>query len=63
MPYSREAVAEMMNFVRNEKGRPEASQGSHDDYVMAWAIMFAMRTHATWGIASGGGAVVLLNRR
>ena len=62
-PYSREAVGEMMSFVRNEKGRPEASKGSHDDYVMAWAIMYAMRTHATWGIASGGGAVILLNRR
>ena len=28
----------MLTFVRNEKGRPEAEEGAHDDLVMALAI-------------------------
>ena len=31
-------LKEMLTFVRNSKGRAEASQGSHDDLVMALAI-------------------------
>ena len=33
-----ETLEEMLTFVRNENGRPEAQNGSHDDLVMALAI-------------------------
>ena len=36
----RETLQEMLSFVRNAKGRPEASQGTHDDLVMALAIAY-----------------------
>lgn len=31
-------LLEMTTFVKNEKGRPEAIKGAHDDYVLARAI-------------------------
>lgn len=34
----RETLQEMLSFVRNQKGRAEASQGTHDDLVMGLAI-------------------------
>ncbi|MEG2421238.1 MAG: PBSX family phage terminase large subunit, partial [Oscillospiraceae bacterium] len=34
----RETLGEMLTFVRNEKGRPEAESGKHDDLVMAYGI-------------------------
>jgi len=33
-----ELLKEMLSFVKNDKGRPEAAPGSHDDCVMAAAI-------------------------
>jgi phage terminase large subunit len=33
----------MLVLVSNEKGRPEAQQGSHDDLVMALAIAYYIR--------------------
>ena len=33
----------MLTFVRNEKGRPEAQEGAHDDLVMALAIAHYIR--------------------
>lgn len=36
-------VLEMLSFVRNEKMRPEAEAGAHDDTVMALAIAFYIR--------------------
>jgi phage terminase large subunit len=33
-------LSEMQTFVRNEKGRPEAMAGCHDDCVMALAIAY-----------------------
>lgn len=40
----KETLEEMLTFVRNEKGRPEAQQGAHDDLVMALAIAYYIRT-------------------
>ena len=40
----KETLEEMLVFVRNEKGRPEAQEGCHDDLVMALAIAFYIRT-------------------
>lgn len=42
--HDRETLQEMLSFIRNAKGRPEASQGTHDDLVMGLAIAYeAMR--------------------
>lgn len=35
-----DTLREMLTFVKNEKGRPEAQEGSHDDLVMALAIAY-----------------------
>lgn len=34
----RETLQEMLSFVRNQRGRAEASEGTHDDLVMGLAI-------------------------
>jgi phage terminase large subunit len=39
----RETLHEMQTFVRNDKGRPEASEGCHDDLVMSLAIAHFLR--------------------
>ena len=36
-------IEEMLTFVRNEKGRPEAMEGEHDDCVMSLAIAHYIR--------------------
>ena len=38
--HDRETLQEMLSFVRNAKGRAEASQGTHDDLVMGLAIAY-----------------------
>ena len=40
---SRELLAEMLSFVKNEDGRAEAQQGKHDDLVMGFAITLQLR--------------------
>ena len=40
----KETLEEMLTFVRNEKGRPEAQIGAHDDLIMALAIAYYIRT-------------------
>lgn len=39
-----ETLGEMLTFIYNEKYRPEAEQGEHDDLVMALAIAHFIRT-------------------
>ena len=39
-----DTLLEMLTFVRNEKLRPEAEAGAHDDCVMALAITYYIRT-------------------
>ena len=36
-------LEEMLTFVRNEKGRPEAEKGAHDDMIFADAIALEIR--------------------
>ena len=36
-------LEEMLTFVRNEKGRPEAEKGAHDDMIFADAITLEIR--------------------
>lgn len=38
-----ETLGEMLTFVKNERGRPEAQEGKHDDLVMALAIAYHIR--------------------
>ena len=39
----KETLQEMLTFIRNDAGRPEAAAGEHDDHVMALAIAHAIR--------------------
>ena len=41
--YDRATLEEMLTFVRDERGRPEAQQGAHDDCIMALAIAHYIR--------------------
>ena len=38
-----ETIKEMSTFVKNEKGRPEAAEGEHDDMIIARAITCYIR--------------------
>ena len=42
----REAIAEMMQFIRTEEGRPEAAAGAYADHIMAWAGVWQMRSRS-----------------
>tara|TARA_Y100000310_G_scaffold277259_1_gene294892 strand:- start:1458 stop:2765 length:1308 start_codon:yes stop_codon:yes gene_type:complete len=53
----REAVSEHMSFVRNDKGRPEPTEGAFGDHVMTWAILWEMRHHARFGVEATSGPV------
>ena len=46
VPRCRDAIGEMMSFIRNEQGKADAAQGAYDDRVMAWAVLWQMRPHA-----------------
>ena len=39
----KDTLEEMLTFIRNQKGRPEAQSGGHDDLVMALAIAYYIR--------------------
>lgn len=41
--HDRATLEEMLTFVRNEAGRPEAENGAHDDCIMALAIAHYIR--------------------
>ena len=41
-------LEEMLTFVRNEKGRPEAQEGAHDDLVMGLAIAYYARNQVVY---------------
>lgn len=40
-----EVLREMLNFIKNDQGRPEARAGQHDDLVMAYAINVHVRQY------------------
>lgn len=56
----RETLLEMLTFVRNDKLRPEAEQGAHDDCVMALAIAHYVRPQQRMNVETpkpkGGGS-------
>lgn len=45
---SRVGVSEMMTFIQNESGRPEAAKGAYDDCVMCYAITRKMHEYAAF---------------
>lgn len=46
--YDKLTLEEMLTFVRNEKGRPEAQEGAHDDLVMGLAIAYYIRNQVVF---------------
>ena len=46
----KDTLEEMLIFVRNEKGRPEAQEGGHDDLVMGLAISYYIREQQTFNL-------------
>ena len=42
---SEEILSEIGSYIRNNKGKPEAQEGTHDDCVMATAIAVQMYSH------------------
>lgn len=53
-----DTINEMLTFARNEKGRPEAIEGAHDDCVMALAIAYYIRDQQDTRIAQPAGQKV-----
>ena len=39
----KDTLREMLVFIKNENGRPEAQEGEHDDLVMGLAIAYYIR--------------------
>ena len=48
----KDTLEEMLVFVRNEKGRPEAKEGEHDDLVMGLAIAYDIREQQRFTLSS-----------
>lgn len=46
----KDTLEEMLIFVRNEKGRPEAQEGGHDDLVMGLAITYYIREQQSFNL-------------
>jgi len=44
----REGIGELLSFIRNEQGRPQAAKGAYDDRVMAYALAWQMRKYASF---------------
>ena len=45
-----DTLLEMLTFVRNDKLRPEAEEGAHDDCIMALAIAYYVRPQQTMSV-------------
>ena len=50
----RDTLNEMLTFVRNENGRPEAQEGAHDDCVMSLGIAYYTRGRSDPAQGDGG---------
>jgi len=47
-----EGIGELLSFIRNEQGRPQAAKGAYDDRVMAYALAWQMRKYARFTSSS-----------
>ena len=45
-----DTLKEALVFIKNEKGRPEAQQGEHDDLIMGLAITYYIRTQQRYTV-------------
>ena len=45
-----DTLLEMLTFVRNDKLRPEAEEGAHDDCILALAIAFYVRPQQSMAV-------------
>lgn len=45
-------LEEMLTFVKNEHGRPEAQEGAHDDLLMGLAITYHIRDQQSYAVES-----------
>lgn len=43
-----DTLQEMLVFIKNDKGRPEAQEGEHDDLIMALAISYYIRNQVVF---------------
>lgn len=50
----RDTLNEMLTFVRNENGRPEAQEGAHDDCVISLGIAYYTRGRSAPAQGDGG---------
>ena len=50
----KDTLLEMLTFVRNEKQRPEAEPGAHDDCVISLAIAHYVRPQQTMQVKKPG---------
>ena len=48
--HDRATLEEMLTFVRNDKLRPEAEEGAHDDCILALAIAFYVRPQQSMAV-------------
>ena len=46
----RKTLEEMLTFTRNEKGRPEAAPGCHDDLVISYGIVLSIRKQQSFTV-------------
>jgi len=44
----RKTLEEMLTFARNEKGKPEAVNGAHDDLVISYGIVLSIRSQQSY---------------
>ena len=51
----------MLTFVRNENGRPEAQEGSHDDLIMSLAIAYYSRGQQSMKVKESPVAEQIIN--
>jgi hypothetical protein len=43
-------LAEMITFIKNENGKPEAQEGKHDDLIISLAIAHAIRDQQSYAV-------------
>lgn len=46
-----ETLREALTFIKNERGRPEAMEGEHDDLIMGLAITYYIRDQQSFKVA------------
>ena len=62
--HDRDTLNEMLTFVRNEHGRPQAQEGAHDDCVMALGIAYYSRSRTPLpGISGESSPFVSVDRK